>query len=96
MYLWHFGRQPLVQREDIAPLRRGHKLVGVFDAGNDRLQFEQRSYRVAGEPGIEFGSGDRGIDRHHQSRRAPFGAAASGFRWTVSQFRTRTAPTAEP
>ena len=41
-----FGGQPLEQREDVAALRRGDEIVGVLDAGLDRLARNELADRI--------------------------------------------------
>jgi hypothetical protein len=63
------GGQPLVERENVAPLQRGDEVVGVLDAGLDRRELDQLPDVVAGEPGIELFGRDGRVDGHGSARR---------------------------
>ena len=68
------GRQALVQREDVTAALGRHEIVGVLDARRNGLQFGQTANRIAREPGVEFGSGDRCVNGHAY---APAGITAA-------------------
>jgi hypothetical protein len=56
-------RQALEQREDVAPLRGGDEVVGVLDAGLDRLAADELPDRVIPEPVAELSFRDGGVNR---------------------------------
>src|ERR1051325_4719213 len=58
-----FGRQPLEQRQDVAALGGGDEIVGVLDAGLDRLARHQLPDRVGAEPCGQLGVGDGRVNR---------------------------------
>jgi hypothetical protein len=56
-------RQALEQREYVAPLRGGDEVVGVLDAGLDRLAADELPDRVIPEPVAELSFRDGGVNR---------------------------------
>ena len=72
-------RQPLVERQHVTAALGRDEVVGVLDARGDRRELGQPAHRIAREPCVEFGSGDRRVDGHARTQ-----AGISGGRATAT------------
>src|SRR5215470_12000717 len=83
-------RQPLEQRQDVVAVGGGDEVVGILDAGGDRLQLYERADRMGLQPVAELGFRDLGVDVHSPPPRVTPLTTAGTSTWERARRRGRS------